>query len=148
MESINTNFWIWLSVIVAVGGFGLVTLLQAYLGRVKQASLFSEPLGLDLPDPVSTDETAQIIQTAFTKGAQAFAKSQFRWAMEQYSLAVQTQPTLAVAYHNRGLAAANLRQIQEAAQDLAKAADLYLDQDNPAAAEKVYEHLLLLKSRF
>jgi tetratricopeptide (TPR) repeat protein len=144
MESLNTNFWIWLSVIGAVGGFGLVALLQAYLGRGGKSCIFAEPQPIG--ELASTDEDAQIIQTALTKAAAAFTAGRYRWAIDQYSLAVQTQVDLAMAYHNRGLAAANLRQNQDAARDLAKAAELYLDQDNPVAAQLVFEHLQTLKS--
>uniref|UniRef100_B8HVX8 Tetratricopeptide domain protein n=1 Tax=Cyanothece sp. (strain PCC 7425 / ATCC 29141) TaxID=395961 RepID=B8HVX8_CYAP4 len=145
------NFLIWLGVMTIVAGVGLVSLVGAYRGS-NPNPLFTQPVSLagttpsptseqshpqgSLPaesptavaaDPSPDSEVATAI-LAFEKGNQAFEAKRFRWAIDKYSQAVQSQPNFAEAYHNRGLASANLGQDDDAARDLAKAAELYLEQ--------------------
>jgi hypothetical protein len=54
---------------------------------------------------------------------------------------------MAVAYHNRGLAFANLRQDDESVANLLQAAELYLQEGNQPAIAIVKKNLELLKAR-
>jgi tetratricopeptide (TPR) repeat protein len=138
------NLWLWLGVITLVGGLGMVFLLRAYRGNGSKAPKFNQPLPIaQLPTGTADLELAA---KAFAKGNAAFGTGRYRWAADQYAQALQAAPNWAEAYHHRGLAVANLGQTGEAAQDLAKAANLYLDGDNLAGLELVRQQLQQLKA--
>jgi tetratricopeptide (TPR) repeat protein len=139
----NSNLWLWLGVMALVGGYGLVTLLRAYLSDGGSNPQFSQPILAPTP-PASTTEP-ESAENAFQKGNDAFATRHYRRAAAHYAQALQAAPNWAEAYHNRGLALANLDQTGEAAQELAKAAGLYLDGDNLVGLELVRQHLQQLK---
>jgi tetratricopeptide (TPR) repeat protein len=144
----GSNLWIWLGAITLVGGFGLVTLLRAYLGNgdkptfTQAVAVTSPPETLSPPDPADREIALKALQ----KGNDAFNSGRYRWAADQYAQALQAMPNWAEAYHNRGLAVANLGQTGDAAQDLAKAAGLYLDANNTAGADLVRAQLQQLKA--
>jgi tetratricopeptide (TPR) repeat protein len=144
--STNLNLWIWLGVITLVGGVGLVILLRAYTSNGSGTPQFTQPITSATPPITRPDEIDAVAQKAFAKGNAAFSSGRYRWAADQYAQALQVTPDWAEAYHNRGLAVANLRQTGDAAQDLAKAASLYLDLDNTSALDLVRQHLQELKA--
>jgi tetratricopeptide (TPR) repeat protein len=143
--STNLNLWIWLGVVTLIGGAGLVILLRAYTGNGSGLPKFTQPITTAAPPMDSPDDAEEVAQKAFAKGNAAFSSGRYRWAADQYAQALQVTPDWAEAYHNRGLAVANLRQTGDAAQDLAKAASLYLNLDNTSALDLVRQHLQELK---
>ncbi len=135
----TADFWVWLAVVAIAGSVGIGLMLRAYLGAGGLTPLFQEPVALvsDLDD----DEA----QAAFAKGGEAFRAGRYRWAADKYSLAIQLSPNCAEAYHNRGLISANLRQNTDAAADLAKAGEIYFQQEKKSALSLVREHLETVK---
>jgi tetratricopeptide (TPR) repeat protein len=131
----TADFWVWLAVVAIAGTVGMGLMLRAYLGSGGLKPLFEEPVA-PITDVDDTDALA-----AFGKGGEAFRAGRYRWAADQYSQAIQMLPDWAEAYHNRGLIAANLRQNTDAASDLAKAGELYFQQEKRAALSQVREHL-------
>jgi tetratricopeptide (TPR) repeat protein len=141
--SLWLNLWLWLGVITSVGGLGIVFLLRAYRGKGYKAPKFDQPLPTAQPPAGTAD--LELAAKAFAKGNAAFGAGRYRWAADQYAQALQAAPNWAEAHH-RGLAVANLGQTGDAAQDLAKAANLYLDGDNLAGLELVRQQLQQLKA--
>jgi tetratricopeptide (TPR) repeat protein len=144
----NSHLWLWLGVITLVGGLGMVFLLRAYRGNGSQTPRFDQPLPAAQPttQPPAGTADLELAAKVFAEGNAAFGVGRYRWAADQYTQALQVAPNWAEAYHHRGLAVANLGQTGDAAQDLAKAANLYLDGDNLAGLELVRQQLQQLKA--
>lgn len=140
-----TNF-IALSVIVAVVlGIGLGTMAWAYLGKGSISVLFKEPI-LSSPEFPDT-EAGRKASVDFQQGIEAYKSGNYRRAKDKFSSAIQLISTLAEAYHNRGLAFANLRSDDEAVANLLGASELYQQQGNGLAIETIKQNLEALKQR-
>lgn len=140
-----TNF-IALSVIVAaVLGIGLGTMTWAYYGKGSISVLFKEPV-LTSPEFPATDDGKKA-SVYFQQGIAAYQSGNYRKAKDKFSSAIQLISTLAEAYHNRGLAFANLRSDDEAVVNLIGASELYQQQANGSALEEIKQNLGALKQR-
>jgi tetratricopeptide (TPR) repeat protein len=145
METLD--FITWLTVIGGLAGIGAIAMIWAYQGSGSISVLFDEPVTIaagstDQPDQAQGDHLI-----AFRRGIDCFRDQNYRDAYIDFTQALQAMPNLAEAYHNRGLAAANLRQDGEAARDLARAGELYLEQNNQAGFAAIKEHFEVLKAR-
>ncbi|HEY9647888.1 MAG TPA: hypothetical protein V6C88_16045, partial [Chroococcidiopsis sp.] len=58
---------------------------------------------------------------------------------------VRQNPEVAEAHHNRGLALANIKKVQESVASLMRAGELYARQDNPDQLSLLKVHLSALK---
>lgn len=132
-----------LGVFGAVLGVGLGTMLWAYRGSGSQVVLFPEPVSLP-PGESSTIQTEAM--APFERGCDQFRAGHYRQAADQFSRAIQRDSTLAEAYHNQGLAIANLRQLNEAVAYLVKASELYSQHDNQAGLALIKQQLEMLKA--
>ncbi len=141
---VETSFWIWLIVLIAVAGIGLGSMLSAYWGKDSVAVVFPEPIAADaMPLPTLIPEAA----TAFQQGCEVYRSGQYRRAITCFNQALQLDPQLAEAYYNRGRASANLRRVTDAVADLVKASELYLEQGNTAPIAQLKQDLERLKSQ-
>jgi tetratricopeptide (TPR) repeat protein len=152
MELTNSDFWLWTGVIAGIGGFGIGVMFWAYAGAGRFALLFAEPLaslslqrGTTMIEPSFKSAASAPAVTALEAGDTAFRARRFSLALDCYSQAVKLDPTLAAAYHNRGLAAANLRRDGDAARDLSQAGELYLQQEQRQRLSQVRENLEVIK---
>lgn len=138
MESFS--FWLWLGVVVLIVGIGLGSMITAYWGKDSVAVIFPDPIA---PNPVPTLQTEAA--NSFQQACESYRNGQYRQAIEQFSQAIQQDPDLAEAYHNRGRAIANLRRIPEAVADLVKAGECYSQQNNGTELAKLKQDLSSLQ---
>lgn len=146
METIS--FWIWLISVVAIVGIGLGAMVFAYWGKGSVAVVFPEPIVSEPLEPsenASGEASENLAVAAFQRGCEAYRQGQFRRAIDGFSAAIQQNPELAEAYHNRGRAIANLRRVTDALVDLVKASELYLQQGNSEKFAQLKQDLATLK---
>ena len=119
---------------VAIAGMGVM--VWAYAGSGSRAVLFVTPV----PAQESLGE-------AFNAGCQAFSEGEYAQAIAAFERELRSHPDHAEAYHNRGLAFANLRQDDKAVENLLKASQCYAEVDRPEALEQLRSQLQALKAR-
>jgi tetratricopeptide (TPR) repeat protein len=90
--------------------------------------------------PVGVDITEAAI-ALFQSGVSAFQSGQYRDAVDWFNQAIQTDNTFAEAFHNRGLALANLKKDNEAVRSLVQASEAYALRDRPDGIQTVKQHL-------
>lgn len=135
-------FTLWILVVGLIFTVGIGSMVWAYQGTGSLDVIFAEAI---CPTPPPTLNEAAGIQ--FEEGCTAFAAKQYRQAIDRFRRAIQLDPGFAEAYHNRGRATANLRQVTEAIGDLMRASDRYLEQDNRAGLDRVMQDLETLKTK-
>ncbi|CBN56173.1 MULTISPECIES: tetratricopeptide repeat protein [Kamptonema] len=132
-------------VIAAVLGIGLGAMTWAYLGKGSISVLFQEPIS-SLPQLPATDAGSKA-GVYFQQGIDAYKLGNYRQAAEQFNQAIELVSTLAEAYHNRGLAFANLRSDDDAVTNLLKASELYQEQNQGEAIAIIKQNFEALKKR-
>ena len=137
-----THFLTWFTIIAAIAGFGVGNMIWAYKGSGSTAVLF--PKAIAAPS-FSSDAASEA--DLFKQGYDAYTYGKYRQAIEKLNQAIQLAPSLAQAYHNRGLAFANLRQDDDAAINLMRASEIYAQQEDEAGIATVKQNLLALKAR-
>lgn len=135
------NFFIWLIFIAAVAGIGYSVMFRAYIGAGSYQVLFKEAV----PASQSLAETEAVIY--FQQGYDSYESGKYRQAIDKFTKAIQLLSTFAEAYHNRGLAFANLRQDDEATSNLLKASEFYLQQVNQEGMAIIKQNFDALKAR-
>ena len=139
------NFLIWLVLILIVAGVGIGFMMYAYVGSGSLSVLFPEPMALPSSLPDSNEGTEAAVY--FQNGYNAYKSGNYRQAIAQFTQALQQIPTLAEAYHNRGLAYANLRQDDDSVINLLTSTDLYAQQENGEALILIKQQLEAIKAR-
>lgn len=137
----TANFFIVLIAITLVASVGIGSMVWAYVGAGSRAVLFNEPIS-----KLVVDEKNESIQP-FQQGVTAFKAGRYPDAIEHFNQAIQLTPNFAEAYHDRGLAFANLRRDDDATFNLVKAGELYLESDDRARVSIVKQNLEALKAR-
>ena len=141
----QVNFITLCIAIAAVLGIGLGAMTWAYLGKGSISVLFKEPIS-SLPQLPVTDAGSKAA-VYFQQGITAYNLGNYRQATELFNKAIQLVSTLAEAYHNRGLAFANLRSDDDAVANLLKASELYQQQDKGEAIAIIKQNFEALKKR-
>lgn len=139
------NFLIWLVLILTVAGVGIGFMVYAYVGSGSLSVLFPEPMVLPSSLPDSNEGTEAAVY--FQNGYNAYKSGNYRQAIAQFTQALQQIPTLAEAYHNRGLAYANLRQDDDSVINLLTSTDLYAQQENGEALILIKQQLEAIRAR-
>lgn len=119
---------------VAIAGMGVM--VWAYAGSGSRAVLFVTPI-----------RAQQKLGEAFEAGCQAFSEGEYAQAIAAFERELRSHPNHAEAYHNRGLAFANLRQDDKAVENLLKASQCYAEVDRPEALKQLRSQLQALKAR-
>lgn len=94
--------------------------------------------------PSEVPESPAIAEAAiapFQKGISAFQAGQYRDAVEWFNQAIQSDATFAEAFHNRGLALANLQKDNEAVRSLVQASQAYAIRNRPDGIQTIKQHL-------
>jgi tetratricopeptide (TPR) repeat protein len=138
----TTSFLIWLVFIALIFSIGVGAMLRAYQGSGGFTVLFAEPIALSSDTVLEPDMLLQ-----FQKACDVYRQGSFPQAIERFTRLIQDHPTLAEAYHNRGLSSANLRQADQAVSDLLQAGEQYLEQGHPAGFDRVKQDLATLKQQ-
>ncbi|MGD1704718.1 tetratricopeptide repeat protein [Dapis sp. BLCC M229] len=134
------NFLTWLIFFGLITSIAIGAMIYAYRGQGSISVLFTEPISISSLRP---PETA----VNFQQGSEAFQVGNYQQAINKFTEAIQTNSNIAEAYHNRGLAFANLRQDDESVANLLQAGELYLQEGNQEAITIVKKNLELLKAR-
>ena len=133
-----TNFLTWFVCIGLMASVGISAMIYAYRGQGTISVLFTQPILISS----QTEATVMLKQ-----GCEAFQAGNYQQAINKFTETIQSNSNMAVAYHNRGLAFANLRQDDESVANLLQAAELYLQEGNQQAIAIVKKNLELLKAR-
>lgn len=140
-----SDFLTWLILIGTVALIGGGSMVYAYQGKGSISVLFDQPLSLPASLPDSQSGTEASIQ--FQEGYNAYKQGQYRQAIDCFTQAIHQESSLAQAYHNRGLAYANLRQDDDSVVNLLSASEFYSQQDNKEALLLLKQHLEAIKAR-
>ena len=132
------NFLTWFICIGLIASIGIGTMIYAYSGQGSISVLFTEPIS------ISSEAKAAV---NFQQGCEAFQVGNYQQAINKFTKAIQNNSHIAEAYHNRGLAFANLRQDDESVTNLLQAGELYIQEGNQEAIATVKKNLELLKAR-
>ena len=139
------SFLTWLTLVAVVAGVGIGAMIYAYQGAGSVSILFEQalPLPASIPDsPAGTEAAVQ-----FQQGYSAYQQKNYRRAIDHFTRAIQQVSTLAEAYHNRGLAYANLRQDDDSVVNLLSASELYSEQNKPEQLSLLKQHLEAIRQR-
>ncbi len=137
------DFVIWFLAIALVLAGALGVMLWAYKGQGSRSILFTETVAL--PD----DNAHRIPKAiaAFNQGCTLFNQSDYRGAIDRFAAALALAPNWPEAYHNWGLALANLLDDNEAVPRLVKAGELYLNQGDLQGSALLRRHLSAMVER-
>lgn len=124
-----------------VAGIGIGSMIWAYVGAGSVVVLFQDPISPS--SQTSADDSAK----AFQQGCLAYKAGQYRAAIEHFNQVIQLNATFAEAFHNRGLAFANLRRDDDATRNLLKASELYLERGDRSSMTVIKQNLEALKQR-
>ncbi|MCL2923624.1 MAG: hypothetical protein MGF17_03090 [Trichodesmium sp. MAG_R04] len=133
-----TNFLTWFICIGLIASVGIGTMIYAYRGQGTISVLFTQPISISLEAEAAVN---------FQQGCEAFQVGNYQQAIKKFTEVIQNNSNIVQAYHNRGLAFANLRQDDESVANLLQAAELYLQEGNQPAIAIVKKNLELLKAR-
>ena len=135
-----TNFITWFIFIGLITGIGIGAMIYAYRGQGSISVLFTQPISTSVSIPPE-------VAAHFQQGCEAYQIGNYQQAINKFTEALQKNPTIAEAYHNRGLAFANLRQDDESVENLLKAGEIYIQQQNQEGMGIVKQNLEVLKAR-
>ena len=135
-----TNFLTWLIFMGLITAIGFGAMIYAYRGQGSISVLFTKPISTSPSIP--TEAVAD-----FQQGCAAYQMGNYQEAINKFTEALQKNSIIPEAYHNRGLAFANLRQDDESVENLLKAGELYIQQRNQVAMAIVKQNLEVLKAR-
>ncbi|MFE4107453.1 hypothetical protein [Almyronema epifaneia] len=138
---VSTEFWVWLGLVTAILGFGATAMINAY-ARPKLDAVLALTAIAKPSTPLNSDAIAW-----FDQGCNVYNHSQYRESSELFSQVIQQEPTCAEAFHNRGLAQANLGNYNLAVADLLKASELYDRQETKVGIDRVKQDLEVLAQR-
>jgi hypothetical protein len=131
----------WLVVVLGILGVGMGSMVWAYRRPLGNRVLFPAPV----PEPsVPIQDRAR---RQFEAGCEAFKQQRFVRAVERFTETMELEPNCAEAFHNCGLAYANLGTDGLAARALVKASDCYDQQGTKTGLELVKQHLQQLAER-
>lgn len=132
---------IWLAVVVAILGFGMGSMVWAYRRPLGNSALFPAPV-TDLSVPIGDGARIQ-----FEAGCADFAQGHYLDAIDEFGAVMAAEPGCAEAFHNGGLAYANMGTDGPAVQALLKASELYDQQGTKAGLNLVKQQLEQMAGR-
>ncbi|NES75636.1 MULTISPECIES: hypothetical protein [unclassified Okeania] len=136
----TTNFLTWLLFFGLISSIGIGAMIYAYHGKGSISVLFTEFISASSSIPSEAEVN-------FQQGCEAFQKGNYQQAINKFAEVLKNNSTIAEAYHNRGLAFANLRQDDESVENFLQAGELYIEQKNQDAMVILKKNLELLKAR-
>ena len=133
------NLLIWAAVILGIAGFAVGAMVNAYLKPIARAPF--PDAAIDRPS-IPLSEAAL---TTFVGAVGTYKAGDYRGAVEQFAQVAAQQPTCAEAWHNLGLAYANVGDNDKAVRSLLKASDAYDKQATKAGLDRIKQDLERLK---
>ena len=140
-KSISLEFAVWFSVVTTILGGGMAAMILAYRRPFKNAILFPAAI------QTSSIPLATHAETQFRKGCRQFAQGRFLPAIRCFIQVVDMEPKCAEAFHNLGLAYANLGNDDYAVQALLKANEFYDQQDSGDGVVRILAQMEQLAGR-
>ncbi|MGB7087947.1 MAG: hypothetical protein WBD47_20485 [Phormidesmis sp.] len=134
------NFLIWAAVVFGIGGFAITSMITAFRTPIPQAPFPNS--AIDQP----TIPLSQATMTRFVGAVGTFKAGDYRGAIEQMTPVLEQEPNCAEAWHNVGLAYANIGDNNKAVRSLLKASDAYDKQDTKAGLDRIKQELETLKA--
>jgi tetratricopeptide (TPR) repeat protein len=135
----NPNFLIWATVVFGIASFAIGSMLNAFRRPIAEVP-FAEAAIADLTIPLSEAARMQFVGAVGT-----YRAGDYRGAIAQLSELVEQAPNCAEAWHNLGLAYANIGDNNKAVRSLLKASDAYDQQDTKAGIDRIKQDLETLK---
>ncbi len=134
------NFLIWATVVFGIGGFAIGSMISAFRQPIKQAPF---------PDTVIEQPSIPLTRAAlatFCGAVGTYKAGDYRGAIEQFTQVIDQTPSCAEAWHNVGLAYANVGDNNKAVRSLLKAGDAYDKQDTKSGIDRLKQDLKTLKN--
>jgi tetratricopeptide (TPR) repeat protein len=136
----NPNFLIWATVVFGIASFAIGSMISAFRRPIAEVP-FADAAIASLSIPLSEAE-----RTRFVGAVGTYRAGDYRGAIEQLSELVEQAPNCAEAWHNLGLAYANVGDNNKAVRSLLKASDAYDQQDTKAGIDRIKQDLEMLKA--
>lgn len=129
-----------IALVVSLTGFAITSMVRAY----------QKPI-LDIPFPdAAIDEPSlplsQSAQTIFISAVSTYKAGDYRRAIDLCKATLEQEPNCAEAFHNMGLAYANIGDNDKALRSFLKAGDAYDKQETKAGIERIKQDLKTLKA--
>ncbi len=134
------NFLIWAAVVVGATGFALSSMVSAYRKPITQVP-FPESV-IERPSLVMGSEAL----TTYAGAVGTYKSGDYRGAIEQFTAVLAQEPKCAEAFHNLGLAYANIGDNDKALRSLLKAGDAYDQQETKDGIDRIKQELEVLKA--
>ncbi|MEL7333816.1 MAG: tetratricopeptide repeat protein [Cyanobacteria bacterium J06560_2] len=134
------NFLIWAVVVISATSFALVSMISAYKKPITEAPF--PDAAIDQPSLALSNEAL----TAFVGAVGTYRAGDYRGAIDQFTAVLAQEPNCAEAFHNLGLAYANIGDNDKALRSLLKAGDAYDKQDTKEGIDRIKQDLLTLKT--
>ncbi len=135
-----SNFVIWAIVVLGTAGFAIISMLRAFRKPVDKIPFPTAVI--DRPSLV-INEAAMI---GFVGAVGTFKATDYPGATEQFAKVVEQEPNCAEAWHNLGLAYANIGDNNKAVRSLLKASDAYDKQATKEGLDRIKQDLETLKA--
>ena len=139
MPDFMPNLIVWAVVVLGIGGFAIGSMINAYLQPIP-AVPFAGELVESLSMPLST-----AAQERFAGAVGTYKAGDYRGAIEQFTRVIEEEKGCAEAWHNVGLAYANIGANNKAVRSLLKASDAYDKQGTKAGLDRIKQNLETLK---
>ena len=138
METLN--FIIWAAVVIGATSFAVGSMVSAYRKPIEQV-----PFPDAIIDQPSVAVSTEALNT-FVGAVGTYKASDYRGAVDQFTEVLSKEPNCAEAFHNLGLAYANIGVNDKALRSLLKAGDAYDKQGTKEGIEQIKRDLKTLKS--
>ncbi len=135
-----SNFIVWFVVVFGIAGFAISSMLIAFRRPIDQTPFPNAVI--DQPS-IPLTEAARI---AFVGAVGTYKAGDYRKVIEQLTPVVEQEPNCAEAWHNIGLAYANVGDNNKAVRSLLKAGDAYDQQGTKAGIDRIKQDLEALKA--
>ena len=142
METPNfiPNLVVWAAVVLGIGGFAIGSMVNAYLQPIPAI-----PFKDEVVDEPSMPLTGADLE-AFVGAVGTYKAGDYRGAIEQFTQVIEAEKGCAEAWHNVGLAYANVGDNNKAVRSLLKASDAYDKQGTKDGLDRIKENLERLKA--
>ena len=142
METPNfiPNLVVWAAVVLGIGGFAIGSMVNAYLQPIPAI-----PFKDEVVDEPSMPLAGVDLET-FVGAVGTYRAGDYRGAIEQFTQVIEAEKGCAEAWHNVGLAYANVGDNNKAVRSLLKASDAYDKQGTKEGLDRIRENLERLKA--
>ena len=129
-----------IALVVSLSGFAITSMVRAYQKPI---------LDIPFPDAVIDEPSlplSQLAQTSFISAVSTYKAGDYRGAIDHCKTTLKQEPNCAEAFHNMGLAYANIGDNDKALRSFLKAGDAYDKQETKAVIERIKQDLEPLKA--